>query len=48
MVPILWKNAGKKCQFFQLYILIRILEYVRWITDPDPALFGCDFQDANK
>ncbi len=31
-----------------LWIRIRILGTVHWITDPDLALFVSDFRDANK
>ena len=31
-----------------ILIRIRILGSVLWITEPDTALFGSDFQDANK
>jgi hypothetical protein len=31
-----------------IFIRIRILGSIHWITDPDPALFASGFQETNK
>ncbi len=40
-------NLPAVFRILDIFIRIRILGSVLWITEPDPALFG-NFQDANK
>jgi hypothetical protein len=43
------KDAADIISVFRIYdIFVRIRGPVLWLTEPDPALFVSDFQDANK